>query len=134
LDHPVLEATKWPTVVEAVKAKLLTPVGLRSLAPGSPDYKAQYYGDLRSRDAAYHQGTVWAWLIGPFIDAWLRVFPDRTAEARGFLAGFDHHLDEACLGSISEVFDAEPPFTPRGCIAQAWSVAEVLRCWVKTGQ
>jgi predicted glycogen debranching enzyme len=134
LDHPVLDAKKWPTVVEAVKTKLLTPVGLRSLAPGSPDYKAQYYGDLRSRDAAYHQGTVWAWLIGPFIDAWLRVFPDRTAEARGFLAGFDQHLNEACLGSISEVFDAEPPFTPRGCIAQAWSVAEVLRCWVKTGQ
>ncbi len=134
LDHPVLDATKWPTVVEAVKAKLLTPVGLRSLAPGSPDYKAQYYGDLRSRDAAYHQGTVWAWLIGPFIDAWLRVFPDRVAEARGFLAGFERHLDEACLGSISEVFDAEPPFTPRGCIAQAWSVAEVLRSWVKTSQ
>src|SRR5205823_4603386 len=64
LDHPVLEEAKWQPVVEAVKAKLLTPVGLRSLAPGSPDYKAQYYGDLRSRDAAYHQGTVWAWLIG----------------------------------------------------------------------
>ena len=77
---------------------------------------------------------MWAWLIGPFIDAWLRVFPDRTAEAREFLAGFNRHLDEACLGSISEVFDAEPPFTPRGCIAQAWSVAEVLRCWVKTGK
>ena len=104
------------------------------LAPGSPDYKPQYYGDLRPRDAAYHQGTVWAWLIGPFIDAWLRVFPDRTAEAHEFLAGFNHHLDEACLGSISEVFDAEPPFTPRGWIAQAWSVAEVLRCWVKTGK
>ncbi|HEY1381432.1 MAG TPA: amylo-alpha-1,6-glucosidase, partial [Gemmataceae bacterium] len=132
LDHPVLDEDKWKPVLEAVKAKLLTPVGLRSLAPGSPDYKPQYYGDLRARDAAYHQGTVWAWLIGPFIDAWLKVYPDRLAEARGFLEGFQHHLGEACLGSISEVFDAEPPFTPRGCIAQAWSVAEVLRCWVKT--
>jgi predicted glycogen debranching enzyme len=134
LDHPVLDDSKWRPVVEAVKAKLLTPVGLRSLAPGHPDYKPQYYGDLRARDAAYHQGTVWAWLIGPFVDAWLRVYPDRIAEARGFLSGFANHLDEACLGSISEVFDAEPPFTPRGCIAQAWSVAEVLRCWVRTAQ
>jgi predicted glycogen debranching enzyme len=132
LDHPVLAEDKWRPVMEQVKAKLLTPVGLRSLAPGSPDYKAQYYGDLRSRDAAYHQGTVWAWLIGPFVDAWLRVNPGRVAEARGFLAGFDKHLDDACLGSISEVFDAEPPYTPRGCIAQAWSVAEVLRSWAKT--
>jgi predicted glycogen debranching enzyme len=132
LEHPVLEATKWPRIVEAVKEKLLTPVGLRSLAPGSPDYKAQYYGDLRSRDASYHQGTVWAWLIGPFVDAWLRVFPDRIPQARSFLAGFNEQLDDACIGSISEVFDAEPPFTPRGCIAQAWSVAEVLRSWVKT--
>jgi predicted glycogen debranching enzyme len=132
LDHPVLDKVHWQPVVEAVKDKLLTPVGLRSLAPGSPDYKPQYYGDLRSRDAAYHQGTVWAWLIGPFIDAWLRVFPDQTADARGFLDGFNHALDDACVGSISEVFDAEPPFTPRGCIAQGWSVAEVLRSWVKT--
>jgi predicted glycogen debranching enzyme len=132
LDHAVLDEDKWQPVLEQVKAKLLTPVGLRSLAPGHPDYKAHYYGDLRSRDAAYHQGTVWAWLIGPFVDAWLRVYPDRVAEARGFLGGFDEHLNDACLGSISEVFDAEPPFTPRGCIAQAWSVSEVLRAWVKT--
>jgi predicted glycogen debranching enzyme len=132
LPHPVLDEARWEPVLTTVRQRLLTPVGLRSLAPGHPDYKPQYYGDLRSRDAAYHQGTVWAWLIGPFIDAWLRVYPDRRAEARGVLAGFDAHLGEACLGSISEVFDAEPPFTPRGCIAQAWSVAEVLRCWVKT--
>jgi predicted glycogen debranching enzyme len=132
LDHPILDATKWPAVVEAVKTKLLTPVGLRSLAPGSSDYKAQYYGDLRARDAAYHQGTVWAWLIGPFIDAWLKVYPDDRATARHFLDGFERHLAEASIGSISEVFDAEPPFAPRGCIAQAWSVAEVLRCLQKT--
>jgi glycogen debranching enzyme len=105
---------------------------LRSLAPGEPDFKPRYFGDLRARDAAYHQGTVWAWLIGPFIDAWLKVHPDEREKARGFLAAFETHLAEAGIGSISEVFDAEPPFTPRGCIAQAWSVAEVLRCLVKT--
>jgi glycogen debranching enzyme len=114
-----------------VHKKLVTPVGLRSLAPGEPDYKSRYFGDLRARDAAYHQGTVWAWLIGPFIDAWLKVYPDR-ATARRFLDSFAPHLAEAGIGSISEVFDAEPPFTPRGCIAQAWSVAEVLRCLQKT--
>ncbi|HZT79671.1 MAG TPA: amylo-alpha-1,6-glucosidase [Gemmataceae bacterium] len=132
LEHPVLEESRWGRVLEVVREHLLTPVGLRSLAPGSPDYKKQYFGDLRARDAAYHQGTVWAWLIGPFIDAWLRVHPGDPAAARQFLKGFKHHLGEACIGSISEVFDAEPPYTPRGCIAQAWSVAEVLRCWVKT--
>ncbi len=132
LPHPVLERSRWKPVVETVQQKLLTPVGLRSLAPGHPDYKAQYFGDLRSRDAAYHQGTVWAWLIGPFIDAWLKLHPDDREGARRFLDGFHHHLGEACAGTISEVFDAEPPYTPRGCIAQAWSVAEVLRSWVKT--
>jgi predicted glycogen debranching enzyme len=132
LEHPVLDRKYWEAVVTAVRAKLVTPVGLRSLAPGEPDYKPRYFGDLRARDAAYHQGTVWAWLIGPFIDAWLRVNPDDRTAARGFLDGFEPHLAEAGVGSISEVFDAEPPFTPRGCIAQAWSVAEVLRCLQKT--
>jgi len=110
---------------------LLTPVGLRSLAPDDPEYKARYFGDLRARDAAYHQGTVWGWLAGPFVDAWLKVHPDDTAGARAALDGFVSHLDEACIGSISEVFDAAPPYTARGCIAQAWSVAEVLRASVK---
>jgi glycogen debranching enzyme len=118
--------------LDVVQHRLLTPYGLRSLAPGHQNYKSKYYGDLRARDAAYHQGTVWAWLIGPFIDAWLRVRPGDHAGARAFLAGFPGHLGDACLGSISEVFDAEEPFIPRGCVAQAWSVAEVLRCWVKT--
>jgi glycogen debranching enzyme len=117
-----------------VQQRLLTPYGLRSLAPGYPEYKPQYYGDLRSRDAAYHQGTVWAWLIGPFIDAWLRVYPDDFDGARRFLEGFKTHLGDACIGSISEVFDATEPFIPRGCVAQAWSVAEVLRSWVKTSK
>lgn len=132
LDHPVLDRGRWQPVLDVVRDRLLTPVGLRSLAPGSADYKPQYYGDLRARDAAYHQGTVWAWLIGPFVDAWLRVYPEDRTGARRFLEGFVPHLGEACVGSISEIFDAEAPFTPRGCIAQAWSVAEVLRQWVKT--
>lgn len=132
LKHPILDSEHWESVLEKVKDRLLTPVGLRSLAPGSPDYKSKYFGDLRARDAAYHQGTVWAWLIGPFIDAWLKVYPEDREGARHFLDGFVPHLDQACIGSISEVFDAEPPFTPHGCIAQAWSVAEVLRCWAKT--
>ena len=132
LDHPVLDREHWQPVVTAVHDKLLTPVGLRSLARGEPEYKPRYFGDLRARDAAYHQGTVWAWLIGPFIDAWLKVYPNDRATARRFLDGFEPHLSEAGIGSISEVFDAEPPFTPRGCIAQAWSVAEVLRCLVRT--
>jgi glycogen debranching enzyme len=119
-------------VVKVVTERLLTPVGLRSLAPGHPDYKAKYYGDLRARDAAYHQGTVWAWLIGPYVDAWLKLHPDDAGGARALLAGFEAHLNEACVGSISEIFDAESPYVPRGCIAQAWSVAEVLRILGRT--
>jgi predicted glycogen debranching enzyme len=133
LDHPVLDEARWPTVLETVRTQLLTPVGLRSLAPSHPDYKSRYYGDLRARDAAYHQGTVWSWLIGPFVDAWLRVHPDDGAGARAFLSGLVAHLDEYGVGSVAEIFDAEPPYTPRGCIAQAWGVAELLRAWVRTG-
>jgi glycogen debranching enzyme len=131
LPHPVLLPERWEPVMRIVRDRLLTPVGLRSLAPGDQEYKSRYFGDLRARDAAYHQGTVWAWLVGPFIDAWLKVYPNDLSGARHALDGFVPHLDDACIGSISEVFDAEPPFTPRGCIAQAWSVAEVLRAWVR---
>ena len=115
--------------MHVVRDQLLTPVGLRSLAPSDPEFKAKYFGNLRARDAAYHQGTVWAWLVGPFIDAWLKVYPNDIAGARRALDGFA--LDIMSIGSIAEIFDAEPPFTPRGCIAQAWSVAEVLRILVK---
>jgi len=132
LRHAVLNEAHWSAVVDNVRSKLLTPVGLRSLSPAHPDFRVRYFGDLRARDAAYHQGTVWAWLIGPFIDAWLRVHPDDLAGARTLLEGLTAHLDHACVGSINEIFDAEEPYTPRGCIAQAWSVAEALRCWVKT--
>lgn len=132
LTHPVLNHERWQSVLEIAREKLLTPIGLRSLAPGHEDYKPTYDGDLRSRDAAYHQGTVWGWLIGPFIDAWLRVYPEDAHEKRQFLEGFAPHLEEACIGTLSEIFDAEVPYHPRGCAAQAWSVAEVLRCLAKT--
>jgi predicted glycogen debranching enzyme len=132
LDNPVLDRSRWASVVDVIGKRLLTPVGLRSLAPGEPEYKPRYFGDLRSRDAAYHQGTVWGWLIGPWIDAWVKVHPDDRVGARRFLDGVIADLGEFGLGTIAEIFDAEPPFTPRGCIAQAWSVAEALRCWVKT--
>jgi predicted glycogen debranching enzyme len=132
LDHPVLAPERWEPVLQVVTERLLTPVGLRSLSPGHPDYKPCYDGDLRARDAAYHQGTVWGWLIGPYVNAWLRVHPGDPSAARRFLEGFVPHLEDAGVGSISEVFDAKAPFKPRGCIAQAWSVAEVLRCWVLT--
>ena len=131
LPYPVLDPERWHKVLDVVQRTLVTPVGLRSLAPGNPDYKPNYDGDLRARDAAYHQGTVWGWLAGPFADAWLKVHPDDNRGIEQLLEGFAAHLSEACIGSISEIFDAEAPFTPRGCVAQAWSVAEVLRILVK---
>jgi glycogen debranching enzyme len=132
LKHAILEPARWQSVVNAVRDALLTPVGLRTLAPSHPDFRAKYFGDLHARDTAYHQGTVWGWLIGPFVDAWLKVYPESRREAQGFLQGFVPHLSEAGVGTISEIFDATPPYAPRGCVAQAWSVAEVLRAWIKT--
>ncbi len=132
LPHPILDPSRWPAVLQVVCRRLVTPVGLRSLAPNHPDYKTRYFGDIRARDAAYHQGTVWAWLIGPLIDAWLKVYPEDRAGAHALLQGFVPSLSEHGIGTLSEVFDAEEPWTPHGCIAQAWSVAEVLRCWLKT--
>ncbi|HTK84461.1 MAG TPA: amylo-alpha-1,6-glucosidase [Patescibacteria group bacterium] len=132
LRHPILDEARREAVLRIVQDRLLTPMGLRTLEPGHPDYKPQYFGDLRARDAAYHQGTVWPWLIGPFIDAWLTEHPGEKAQAHEFLSAFPQHLNDACIGSVSEICDAEAPFTPRGCIAQAWSVAEVLRAWIKT--
>ena len=132
LDHPVLDPKHWKSVIEIAEDKLLTPLGLRTLSPDDPEYKPIYAGDLRSRDGAYHQGTVWAWLIGPFIDAWLKIHPHDRSTARKFLERFPEQLSEAGIGTISEVFDARTPHNPGGCIAQAWSVAEVLRAWSKT--
>lgn len=131
LRHPILDEPHWKPVFDKVREHLATPVGLRSVSREHKDYKPKYFGDLRARDAAYHQGTVWAWLAGPFIDAWVKTYPAERRDARLWLEGFVSHLDDVCVGSISEIFDAEAPFTPRGCIAQAWSVAEILRCWFK---
>jgi len=112
----------------------LTPYGLRTLAPGDPNYHGRYEGDQRGRDGAYHQGTVWPWLLGPFITAYLKVngrTPQTLAKAAGFLSAFPEHLHTAGLGQISEIFDGDPPHHPRGCIAQAWSVAEILRAMIE---
>jgi glycogen debranching enzyme len=118
-------------VVAAVEARLWVPLGLRSLSPGEPRYTPHYAGGVRERDGAYHQGTVWPWLIGPFVEAWVRVRSNTNEakrEARGkFLAPILAHLEEAGLGHVSEIADAEPSHTPRGCPFQAWSVGEALR-------
>ncbi len=131
LDHPVLDRERWAAVLEAVGNELLTPVGLRTLERGDAAYSRTYHGNLLARDSAYHQGTVWPWLLGAYVDAWLKTHGD-PAGARALLEAFPAHLQVAGLGTISEVFDGEPPHTPHGCIAQAWSVAEVLRCWKLT--
>jgi predicted glycogen debranching enzyme len=125
LPRPVLDRSRWDAVLNVVQERLVTPMGLRSLAPGSACYAKRYFGNLRQRDAAYHQGTVWAWLIGPWVDAWRKWRPEEDPQP--WLAGLLAHLDESGVGTIGEIFDAEAPYTPRGCIAQAWSVAEVLR-------
>ncbi len=118
-------------VVEAVESRLWTPLGLRSLAPGEPGYTPHYQGGVRERDSVYHQGTVWPWLIGPFVEAWVRVHgstPEAKQDAQvHYVEPLLHHLDEAGLGHVSEIVDGDRPHTPRGCPFQAWSVGEVLR-------
>jgi predicted glycogen debranching enzyme len=128
LPHPLLEPAPARAVVSAVGRALLTSHGLRSLAPTDPRFLGGCTGPPSDRDAAYHQGTVWTWLLGPFAEAHGRVYGDRAA-ARALLAPLERHLLDAGLGSISEVEDGDPPHHPRGCIAQAWSVAETLRVW-----
>jgi glycogen debranching enzyme len=128
LPHSALATEQARQVVDACARALLTSHGLRSLAPDDPAYVGLYGGDRRERDAAYHQGTAWGWLIGPFVTAHYKVYRDATA-VRRFLRPFQHHLSDHGLGTLSEIFDGDPPHTPRGCIAQAWSVAEVLRVW-----
>ncbi len=130
LPHPVLAPEHWRPVLAAIRGALLTPVGVRTLAPGHPDYRARYDGDLRARDAAYHQGTAWGWLLGPLVDAWRRAYGGDPDGFSWITEGIATHLSEACLGQASEIFDAEAPYTPRGCVAQAWSVAELIRCLV----
>lgn len=128
LPHSPLEPDRQRAVVERCAQQLLTPFGLRSLAPGAPGYAARYAGDQRQRDGAYHQGTAWSWLMGAFVQAHLRVYQDPALSA-SFLAPLLDHVGFYGIGSIGEVFDAQPPFQARGCIAQAWGVAEALRAY-----
>jgi glycogen debranching enzyme len=130
LRHSMLSAERARAVVDIVKRELLTPVGLRTLSPADPRYRGTYEGDQRSRDSAYHQGTVWPWLLGPFVSAYVKVnggSEQARSRARDMLRGIESHLTEAGLGQISEVFDGDAPRRPGGCFAQAWSVAEILR-------
>jgi glycogen debranching enzyme len=135
LPFPLLSKAKAARVLETVEAKLYTPVGLRTLAPDHPDYHAAYTGDPDAREAAYHQGTVWSWLLGPYLTALVRVHGAAgRKKAREVIAALEPRLAEAGAGSLSEVFDGEAPHAPRGCIARAWSVAEVLRAYVEDVQ
>jgi predicted glycogen debranching enzyme len=134
LRHSMLTAERARGVVEVVGRELLTPYGLRSLAPSDPRYSGRYGGGPAERDAVYHQGTVWAWLVGPFVTAYLKVHgrtPAAVAHARLLLEPLTLHLKEACLGHVSEIFDGNAPHAPRGCVAQAWSAAELLRALVE---
>lgn len=131
LPLQLLGGERARAVVDGVESRLWTPLGLRSLAPGEPGYVATYRGGPRERDASYHQGTVWPWLLGPFVEAWVRVrggTPEARQEARArFLSPLEAHLADAGIGHVSEIADAEAPHEPAGCPFQAWSVAEALR-------
>jgi predicted glycogen debranching enzyme len=132
LPFPLLEGDKAKKVLKIVEEKLCTPVGLRSLAAHEQGYRPHYGGDQWSRDSAYHQGTVWSWLLGPMITAIVRVEGEAgKRRAKQLLEKITPHFSEAGIGTISEIFDAEPPHAPRGCVAQAWGVAEVLRAYIE---
>jgi predicted glycogen debranching enzyme len=132
LPFPLLGRNRARQVLKTVEHHLLTPVGLRSLSPQDPDYRPTYQGSPFLRDSAYHQGTVWAWLLGPYLTALVRV-RGITGRKQGLklLQAVRNHLSEAGIGQISEIFDGDAPHTPRGCIAQAWSVAEIGRAYVE---
>lgn len=135
LPHQILKDNKRArAVIETVERELLTPYGLRTLSPRDARYQGRYEGDLKSRDEAYHQGTVWAWLIGAYVTARLKTYgrtPETIAHARATLRPLREHLLDKGVGQIAEIFDGDYPHTPRGCVAQAWSVAEVLRCEIE---
>jgi predicted glycogen debranching enzyme len=137
LGFPLLEGDRAIQVLSVIERELLTPFGLRTLAPSDPHYRGTYEGGVEGRDGSYHQGTVWPWLLGHFISAYVRTYnrsPQAMERARSWLSAFEAHLSDAGLGSISEIFDGDSPHRPRGCIAQAWSVAEILRVYVEDAQ
>jgi predicted glycogen debranching enzyme len=138
LTHSMLDKERSKAVVAAVERELFTPFGLRSLSPADSSYRGRYEGDSVARDSSYHQGPVWAWLLGPFIDAYIKVNGNGTktqaqAQVRAWLQAFSGHFTEACVGQVSEIFDGDSPHRARGCFAQAWSVAEILRAVVENG-
>jgi glycogen debranching enzyme len=137
LEASPLSRAQRGLVAKAAGEVLLTPRGLRTLDPRHRDYRGRYAGGPEERDRAYHQGTVWPWLLGFFVEAWLRGVGDGPAERewlRGLVLGFEPHLAEAGLGHVSEVFDGDPPHVPGGCIAQAWSTAELARALALVGE
>jgi glycogen debranching enzyme len=129
LTNTMLANDRAVSILKVVERELLTPRGLRTLSPSDPNYIGRYEGGPGSRDGAYHQGTVWPWLMGPYLSAYVKTFGRETGREFGasWLKNFEEHLDEAGLGQVSEIFDGDSPHTPRGCVAQAWSVAELLR-------
>src|ERR1041385_5990729 len=129
LTNTMVSKERAVSILGVIERELLTPRGLRTLSPSDPNYIGRYEGGPRSRDGAYHQGTVWPWLIGPYITAYVKTFGRESGRkfAAMWLDNFQQHLGEACLGQVSEIFDGDAPHAPRGCVAQAWSVAELLR-------
>jgi glycogen debranching enzyme len=134
LPHALLEGERARRVVNVVRDRLLTPMGLRSLGPDHPASCPRYEGGVVERDSAYHQGTVWPWLLGPFVTAYVKVnegSDEARAQAAAWLVGLASHFDTGCVGHIAEIADRDAPHRPVGCVAQAWSVAEVLRAVVE---
>jgi glycogen debranching enzyme len=134
LAHSMLSPERARSVVDSVQRHLLTPYGLRTLAPSDPQYRGRYTGDQTGRDGAYHQGTVWPWLLGPFLQAYIKANGNSDAARRQgaeWLAPLKNYVADAGLGQIPEIFEGDPPHRPVGCIAQAWSVAEILRALVE---
>ncbi len=130
----MLSPSQAKRVLSIIKDRLFTPFGLRSLAQNEDDYKPYDNGDQYQRDGAYHQGTVWSWLLGPYIDALVKVYGAKGKEqARQIIKDFTTHFSDAGIGTISEIFDGDSPHTPKGCIAQAWSVGEILRVHIEYG-
>ncbi len=134
LPHTVLSHEMEKGIVDVITEELLTPYGLRTLSPDDSRYAGLYKGNPETRDAVYHNGTVWTWLLGSYVTAYAKVYknlPDLENRLRAFLHMIEKHLDEACIGTISEVFDGDMPYNPGGCVSQAWSVAEITRCYVE---
>jgi predicted glycogen debranching enzyme len=133
LAHSMVSRERARSILNVVERELLTPRGLRTLSPSDPNYIGHYEGGPRSRDGAYHQGTVWPWLMGPYITAYVKTFGKKAGRkfATTWLENFAPHLQEGCVGQVSEIFDGDAPHSPRGCVGQAWSVAELLRALVE---